>query len=114
MQVYVSKLHELMWAGEVRAWLIHGSVFRFREGLTLQALALIGVARGGKGTTPSELLAYPIVLCLERRCPTKQNTAVCLKSKYLPPQTYGLATLLLRFGMTQKFFVKTIGESLVR
>jgi len=60
--------------------------------------------RRSQGTTPSEFLAYPIVLCLERRCPTKQNTVVCLKSKYLPPQTCGLATLLLRFGMTQKVF----------
>jgi len=48
---------------------------------------------GRKGVMNPKFLAYLVVLCIKRRCP-KQNTVAHLKSKYLPPKIFGLATPL--------------------
>jgi len=50
-------------------------------------------SQGGKGSMSPKFLAYPVIWCHERRC-RKQNTVARLKTKYLPPQNFGLATLL--------------------
>ena len=55
----------------------------------------IGVARRAQWPRPLKCLAYPIILCFEKRCP-KQKTVAQLKSKILvPPKNSGLATPLL-------------------
>jgi len=51
------------------------------------------------GSRPPKFLAYPVILCFEKRCP-KQNTAARIKSNILahtnllPPQNFWLATPL--------------------
>jgi len=53
----------------------------------------ISVARVGKGAMQHpKFLENIIILCFEKRF-SKQNSVFCLKSKILPPQISGLATL---------------------
>ena len=67
-------------------------------------LAIICVARGGKGAMPSKFLENIVILCLEKHF-FKQNNAIRRKSNILappiilrPPQIFGLATPLLALG----------------
>ena len=49
----------------------------------------------GNGTMSREFLVYLVILCFERQCP-EQITAARIKVKVFgPPQSFGLATLLL-------------------
>jgi len=44
--------------------------------------------------TPSQFLAYFIILCFDRQCP-EQNTVARLNKVFGPPKIFDLATLLL-------------------
>jgi len=58
----------------------------------------IGVARGAKRAMPPKCLAYFVVLCFQRRCPTP-NTVARLKSEIFGPfLSLGLTTLLQHNG----------------